>query len=85
MWNALSDVERPLRTPQRALRAPPDFPDYPSVKLRPKHTTDRFVEFIVLTVGADNQRLNWAGAVRGGAPAHKRPGLEFSSRFWQSA
>ena len=23
------------------------------------------------------QRLNWAGAVRGGAPAHKRPGLEF--------
>ena len=31
------------------------------------------------------QRLNWAGAVQGGAPAHKRPGLEFSSRFWQSA
>ena len=40
------------------------------------------------------QRLNWAGAVRGGAPAHKFWSLEFciadllrssSSRFWQSA
>ena len=32
------------------------------------------------TVGGNvtyNQRLNWAGAVRGGAPAQKRPGLEF--------
>ena len=28
--NALPDVERPLRAPRGALRAPPDSPDYPS-------------------------------------------------------
>ena len=30
--NALSDEGHPLRAPRRALRAPPDFPDYPSAR-----------------------------------------------------